>query len=182
MKVSVSKCYQYTLDEARDALVAALEPFGGLDWVQEGMRIGIKANLVTYFRPEAAATTHPILLCALVHLLQDRGASVIIGDSPGGLYNHAYVNRIYSATGMRDVEAAGAILNQDFSVKEANFPEAKAASTFIYTSWLDNVDAIINFCKLKTHGMIGMSAAAKNMFGAIPGTTKPEYHYRFPNH
>lgn len=181
MKVSVAKCSQYTLEEAQNALVFALAPFGGLDWVQEGMMIGIKANLVTYFHPDAAATTHPVLLCALVNMLRSRGASVIIGDSPGGLYNHVYVNRIYSATGMKDVEAAGAILNQDFSVNQANYPEAKAATTFTYTGWLDKVDAIINFCKLKTHGMIGMSAAAKNMFGVVPGTMKPEYHYRFPN-
>lgn len=153
MKVSVAKCSQYTLEEAQNALVFALAPFGGLDWVQEGMIIGIKANLVTYFHPDAAATTHPVLLCALVNMLRSRGASVIIGDSPGGLYNHVYVNRIYSATGMKDVEAAGAILNQDFSVSQANYPEAKAAATFTYTGWLDKVDAIINFCKLKTHGI-----------------------------
>ena len=181
MKVSIEKCVKYSLDEAEKALILALAPFGGLDWVHTGMKIGIKANLVTFFHPDAAATTHPILLSALVRLLRNRGASVIIGDSPGGIYNHVYVNRIYAATGMKEVEATGAILNQDFSVKEAYFPKGKSATTFTYTGWLDNVDAIINFCKLKTHGMIGMSAAAKNMFGAIPGTTKPEYHYRFPN-
>lgn len=181
MKVSVVKCSQYTSEEASLALQKVLTPFGGLDWVHEGMTIGIKANLVTYFHPDAAATTHPVLLCELIKMIRSRGASVILGDSPGGLYNHLYVNRIYSATGMKSAEAAGAKLNQDFSTKEANFPEAKAAKTFSYTGWLDQVDAIINFCKLKTHGMIGMSAAAKNMFGVIPGTTKPEYHYRFPN-
>jgi hypothetical protein len=29
---------------------------------------------------------------------------------------------------------------------------------------------------------MGMSAAAKNMFGVVPGTFKPEYHFRYPNH
>ena len=53
--------------------------------------------------------------------------------------------------------------------------------SFTYTAWLDACDAIIDFCKLKSHGMMGMSAAAKNLFGVIPGTMKPEYHYRFPN-
>ena len=181
MKVSIASCAAYTAQEARDALYNVLEPLGGLDWIHAGMTIAIKANLVSYLRPEAAATTHPVLLCELVRMIRSRGASVIIGDSPGGLYNHAYVNRIYSVTGMRDTEAAGAELNQDFSVKEAQYPEGKAANSFIYTAWLDKADAIINFCKLKTHGMMGMSAAAKNMFGVIPGTTKPEYHYRFPN-
>lgn len=181
MKVSVAKCSQYSPEDAHIALQEVLAPFGGLVWVREGMTIGIKANLVTYFHPETAATTHPVLLCELIKMIRSRGADVILGDSPGGLYNHFYVNRIYSATGMKSAEAAGAKLNQDFSAKQASFPEAKAATTFTYTGWLDNVDAIINFAKLKTHGMIGMSAAAKNMFGVVPGTTKPEYHYRFPN-
>ena len=30
--------------------------------------------------------------------------------------------------------------------------------------------------------MMGMSACVKNLFGVIPGTFKPEYHYRFPAH
>jgi ferredoxin len=54
--------------------------------------------------------------------------------------------------------------------------------SFTYTGYLDNADLIINFCKLKSHGMMGMSCAAKNMFGTIPGVIKPEYHYRFPRY
>ena len=30
--------------------------------------------------------------------------------------------------------------------------------------------------------MMGMSCAAKNMFGTVPGVIKPEYHYRFPKY
>ena len=28
---------------------------------------------------------------------------------------------------------------------------------------------------------VGLTGGCKNMFGAIPGTDKPEYHYRYPN-
>ena len=52
---------------------------------------------------------------------------------------------------------------------------------FQYTAYLDQADAIINFCKLKSHGMMGMSNAAKNLFGVIPGTMKPEFHFQFPD-
>ncbi len=180
MGVSIVKCDNYELETVDTALETVLRPLGGLDWVTEGMTVAIKANLVSHMHPDKAATTHPALLCALVKMLRSRGAHVIIGDSPGGLFNHAYVNRIYSATGMKSVQDAGAELNQDFSVKEAHDPQAIAAKDFTYTAWLDKADAIINFCKLKTHGMMGMSAAAKNLFGTIPGTMKPEYHYRFP--
>ena len=180
MKVSIVKCEDYSNEVVMPALEALLKPLGGLSWVKEGMTVAIKANLVSNMHPDRAATTHPALLCALVTMLKERGARVIVGDSPGGLYNHAYVNRVYAATGMKSVQNAGAELNQDFSQASAHFPDALIAKDFTYTAWLDQADVIINFCKLKTHGMMGMSAAAKNLFGTIPGTMKPEYHYRFP--
>ena len=180
MKVSVAECKSYKEAEVAAALEALLAPLGGLDWVTPGMTIGIKANLVTFLKPEAAATTHPALLCGLVRMLRARGAGVILGDSPGGLYTRVYLERIYNVTGMRAAEEAGAELNHDFSVREAAFPAARRAKSFSYTGWLDRCDALINFCNLKTHGMMSMSGAAKNMFGAVPGTVKPEYHYRFP--
>jgi uncharacterized protein (DUF362 family) len=40
----------------------------------------------------------------------------------------------------------------------------------------------INFCKLKVHGMMGLSAAVKNLYGTIPGTFKVEYHYKYADH
>ena len=176
--VSIVACSSYDMNEVRAALNAVLEPIGGLDWVHEGMKVAIKANLVSMMKPELAATTHPALLCALVEMLKEKGAETVIGDSPGGLYNAAVVNRIYSVTGMKQAEAAGARLNQNFSNCEAHFEEALVAHDFTYTAYLDEADAIIDFCKLKTHGMMGMSAAAKNMFGVVPGTFKPEYHFR----
>ena len=180
--VSIVECRSYEAGEVRRALEEALLPLGGLDWVKPEMCIVIKANLVSMMKPDAAATTHPAMLCELVRMLCERGAKPIIGDSPGGLYNGAFLNRVYQATGMRDAEALGAELNHDFSQKETEFPEAMVAKKFVYTAYLDRADAIIDFCKLKTHGMMGMSAAAKNMFGIIPGTFKPEYHFRYPNH
>ena len=181
-RVSIVSCPAYEPEACREALVKALEPVGGLEFVKPGMRVGIKANLVSFMKPESGATTHPVLLSELTKLLKGRGAaSVVIGDSPGGLYTAAYVKNVYRATGMHQTEAAGAELNMDFSQKEAQFPEAKVAKRFTYTGWLDGCDAIVDFCKLKSHGMMAMSAAAKNLFGAIPGTMKPEYHYKYSN-
>ena len=180
--VALTPCADYDAGTVRTALTAVLAPLGGLDWVRPGMVVGIKANLVSAMKPEECATTHPSLLCALTEMLRERGAEVIIGDSPGGVYTAAFVSHVYSAAGMASCEAVGAQLNRDFGVREASFPEARVLKSFSYTAWLDSCDAIIDFCKLKSHGMMGMSAAAKNLFGVIPGTMKPEYHFRFPNH
>lgn len=181
--VSVVKLGEYSdVLNAKAALTKLLTPIGGLDFVKEGMTVVIKANLVSAMKPDEAATTHPVLISALTEMLCERGASVIIGDSPGGLYNSTFVGRVYKATGMHEAEKYGAVLNDDYSQKNAEFPEGKVLHSFLYTGYLDKADAIINFCKLKSHGMMGMSCAAKNMFGAVPGVTKPEYHFRFPKY
>lgn len=178
-EVSIVRCESYGQAHCDRALREVLEPLGGLEWVKPGMRIAVKANLVAAMKPEKAATTHPALLAALTRLLRARGAEVVIGDSPGGLYNAAVLNHVYDVTGMREAEAAGAILNRNFEQRDVSFPEAHVAKHFTCTAWLEEVDAIISFCKLKGHGMMSLSAAAKNQFGVIPGTMKPEYHFRF---
>ena len=83
--VSTVPCRSYDEQEVKAALSALLAPIGGLDWVETGMKIAIKANLVTFAKPEEAITTHPALICALIGMLKERGAEVIVGDSPGGL-------------------------------------------------------------------------------------------------
>ena len=180
-EISIVPCEDYDSRRVKSALSELLSAIGGLDWVKKDMCIAIKANLVTFAHPDEAVTTHPALICTLIEMLCERGAKVIVGDSPGGLYNATFLNRVYSVCGLGAVEAAGGELNRDFGHAEAHFEGAKVAHDFTYTSYLDKADAIINFCKLKTHGMMGMSAAAKNMFGVVPGTMKPEYHFRYPN-
>ncbi len=176
--VCLVPCATYEAEVCRAALEELIEKAGGLDWVRPGMRIGIKANLVAAMAPDTAATTHPALLKALSELIRERGAVPVIGDSPGGLYNSVFLHRVYAVSG---VDRIGAELNRDFSTREITLPEAKICKTATVTGWLQDCDAIINFCKLKSHGMMGLSAAAKNLFGTVPGTMKPEYHFRFPD-
>ena len=181
MDVAIVRCADYGEETCERALREVLVPFGGLDWVRPGMRVVIKANLVSAMKPEKAATTHPALLAALTRMLRERGANVVIGDSPGGTFAAPHLNAVYRVCGLSEAEAAGAELNRDFSQKEAALPEEHTAKHITYTGYLDGADAIISFCKLKSHGMLSLSAATKNLFGAIPGIIKPEYHYRYPD-
>lgn len=179
--VAVVRCKTYNVEAVKPALEEALNAVNGLDFVMPGMKIIIKPNLVSFKKPDAAATTHPALLEALVEMLLARGADVTIGDSPGGPHSLPLLNRVYAATGMDRVEKLGAKLNRNMNEKTVDFPEGKVLKNFTYTEYLDEADAIIDFCKLKSHGMLGMSAAVKNLFGTIPGLKKPEVHYKFQN-
>lgn len=181
-EIGVVRCNDYDKSNIQKAMDELIDIVGGLDFIKPGMKVAIKANLVTFMKPEEAATTHPALLCDLVSRLTNMGAEVIVGDSPGGIYNSAYLKTVYNVTKVNEIENFGGKLNNNFNQSEANFEEGKVCKHFPYTSYLDDADVIINFCKLKTHGMMGMSSAVKNLFGVIPGTGKPEFHYRYPKH
>lgn len=175
---AVVPCEDYSF--AENALRAAVEAIGGLDFVRPGMRVAIKANLVAAMKPEQAATTHPALVTALVKMLKERGATAVVGDSPGGLFNAAVLAAVYQAAGMHEAEAAGAELNRNTAYHKTAVDGLKMHE-LTYTDYLDDCDAIIDFAKLKAHGMVGMSSAVKNMYGVIPGLLKPETHYLYPD-
>ncbi|MBR6771755.1 MAG: DUF362 domain-containing protein [Clostridia bacterium] len=179
--VSIVPCGSYEAEEVRSALSEAISAVGGLDWVKKGMKIAIKPNLVSAMKPDSAAVTHPTVILELTKMLLSRGAEVIIGDSPGGLYTVSHLDRVYSASGLLSAEELGAKLNRDISQSSVSFPEAYAAKSFNCIDFLLDADAVINVCKLKTHGLMNLSCACKNMFGAVPGVEKAEYHYRFPD-
>ncbi len=180
--VSIAACGNYEELDVRRALEEVLAPFGGLSWVKAGMRIAVKVNLVGAHKPEEAATTHPVPVRLLCEMLRERGAEVVVGDSPGGLYTGAFLSGVYSASGMRDVVMEGVKLNDDFSEAEVSFPSAVSGKQLRLTKYLLDADAVIDFCKPKTHGMMAYTGACKNFYGAVPGLLKGEYHYRYADH
>lgn len=180
--VSIVRCETYEPDAVKAALSAALAPIGGLDWVTPGMKIAIKANLMMRVKPERAATVHPQVATALCQLLIERGAQVVLGDSPGGPFTLSYLSAVYGGTGMRQILETGATLNEDFSIVEVSDPSAVRAKEFQVTNYLLEADAVIDLCKIKTHGLMAYTGACKNLFGAVPGMRKSEYHYRYNTH
>ena len=179
--VFLQPCSDYDSDTVSAAFSALFADPSLLDWVRPGMRIALKVNLVVPHSPDSAATVHPAVVCELCRRLIARGASVIVGDSPGGLFTPAALKLVYARTGMNAVTQTGAELNYDCSETSVFCTSAKTARHFEYTSWIRNADAVVNVCKLKTHGFLTMSGAVKNLFGIIPGTKKPEYHYLYPD-
>ena len=164
------------LDETINSIV---ENFKVLKNIKRGTKVVIKANLVSALAPDKNATTNYKLLASLTNYLLENGCSVVVGDSPGGLFNKKHLDNIYKIT---KVNLTKAKLNDNYEVKNAIFSNAKVLKTFEYTAYLDDADIKINFCKLKTHAMMLMSSAVKNLFGCIPGLLKTEYHYRYSNH
>lgn len=184
MQVSIRRCdsFEYDLERVKTAVWEVLKPLGGIgSFVKPGERVLLKVNLLMKKDPSTATTTHPIFVQAMVELLQAHGASVIIGDSPGGLFNERALRSVYQGCGITEMaERCGAALNWNVGSSEVSNPDAKYLKTLINVDMLRDVDRVINLAKLKTHGMMKMTGAVKNLFGTVPGTMKAEYHLNWP--
>lgn len=176
------ECKNYEFDEVYQRMKQLLFQNHLLDFVKEGMTIAIKANLVSASKPDHAVVTHPIVVAALCKILLEMNVKVVVGDSPGGLFNDAVLNNIYHKTNMDMVCQYGAQLNHNYKQEIIDVDHLKIVKHLDCSAWLLEADAIINFAKMKTHGMMSLSGSVKNMFGSVPGTIKLEYHYRYPSH
>ena len=145
-------------------------------------KITVKPNLLMKRRPEDGTTTHPSLVEAVLRRVQKvSNAQITIADSPGGPFTRAALEGIYKASGMEEVaRRTGAVLNYDTGSTHVPNPEGELCKAFDLINPIAGADFIISICKLKSHCMTGLSGGVKNLFGCIPGLTKPEFHWRYP--
>ncbi len=182
VKVGLKSCPDYELAHVQQAVDALFELCGGIESiVKPGQRVLVKVNLLMKRKPEQATTTHPEVARAIVKAVQRAGGVPILADSPGGPYTKGMLSGVYEACGMKDVaEETGCVLNDDFSTTVHYDEHAQVAKHLDLIGLVDKVDAIITVGKLKTHGFTTMTGSVKNLYGLVPGTTKVEYHARYP--
>lgn len=168
----------YAQPQVDAALERLLSLIGGLDWVRPGMRLVVKPNLLLPRHPEAAATTHPALVDALLRQLTARGAAVMIGDSPGGPFSPRLLKLLYDTARMTPLERSGVTLNFNTRSRRIENPAGTILKQADIAEFILDADAVISFAKLKTHTFMAYTGAVKNLFGVVPGTIKAEYHQR----
>jgi ferredoxin len=73
-------------------------------------------------------------------------------------------------------QQAGIKLNRDTSSRPASYAEGILTKHFDIITPVYEAAAVFNLCKMKTHLFTMMTGAVKNIFGVIPGLSKPGYH------
>ena len=180
--VSILRCEDYDVERVEAAVRRAVDLLGGLgQYVRPGQRVLVKPNLLRPSPPEAAATTHPAVVRAVVRLVQEAGATPVIADAPGGGLTTALLKRVYRRTGMIDVaEETGADLSYDLRGVQVPNPNGALLKLIDVMAAVTEADAVINLPKLKTHNLTRLTGAVKNLFGVVPGVLKAAYHARLP--
>lgn len=182
-QVYAASCPDYS--QAETCIRALVEQMGGMGrFVRPGERIVLKANLLRAAPPESAICTHPAVVEAVAKLVKEAGGTPVICDSPGGaLHKEAVLRSLYEKTGMAAAAAAaGAELSMDSSTRTVSLPEGKVLRQAEIITPVAEADGVIDLCKMKTHVLMSMTGAVKNLFGVIPGLSKVGYHATHPDH
>jgi uncharacterized protein (DUF362 family) len=173
-EVCITQCNNYEYSRILAGVASLLEPLGGMSaFVKQGERILLKPNMLSAKKPEQAVTTHPMIVRVVADMVREAGGRVMVGDSPGIGSFRSVAEKSGIASAARE---SGAELVEFDEVIEIHgsgmFRRISVASAY----W--QADKIINLPKLKTHEMMTMTCAVKNLFGAVVGTEKAGWHLK----
>jgi len=177
-KVYIVKCKDY--EGVEDKVKTLINLMGGIGrFAKQGESIVLKVNLLREARPEQAVSTHPSLVAAVASLAKEQGAAPVIADSPGGgyRYNTKTLDKIYHTSGMHQAaKQAGIDVNWDTTARPVSYSDGILTKHFDIITPVLEANGLFNLCKMKTHLFTVMTGAVKNIFGVIPGLSKPGYH------
>jgi len=176
-KVSLIRQADYQNPGLKESIVKLLAPLGGMEnFVKPGTKVVLKLNLVCPTKGHTLAYTQAEIFRAVAELALDCGALVSCGDSPG-MSNAA---RVATIAGIAPVAAQLGVPVIEFTPQEIH-DENRLFKTVRLAKELLEADTVINLPRLKTHSQMILTAAVKNLFGAVIGPEKFSWHYRAGN-
>ena len=171
-KVSIVRCPDYEREKVFDSVKRAIDLIGGINaFVKPGSKVLLKPNLLSPHPPEDCVTTHPEVIRAVARLVKEAGGVVWLGDSPGGYGKN--IDEILEKSGI------GKIADEE-GIEIKKFNTSKFVDGIPVSRHVLDADCVISIPKLKTHSITVLTAAIKNMFGAVVGLYKAECHSRAP--
>jgi uncharacterized protein (DUF362 family)/Pyruvate/2-oxoacid:ferredoxin oxidoreductase delta subunit len=179
--VSLVACEDYRREPVEEAVARALQLLGGAESIVEaGRSVFIKTNIVYAAPPESGIVTHPEVVRAVVREFMKVTCDVTVGDSPGGPFNQTLLKRAYEKSGLAEVARdTGAKLGYDTATIDVSLPRGGVVKRLTLCRSMVEADCLVSVSKFKAHRFMNVTGPIKNLYGAVPGTTKLAYHSRF---
>jgi uncharacterized protein (DUF362 family)/NAD-dependent dihydropyrimidine dehydrogenase PreA subunit len=176
VKVAIERCADYDQERVNAAIRSAVDSLGGMDaFVKPGQRVLLKPNLLTGKPVEKAVCTHPAILRAVALLVMESGAEPFVGDSP----STGSARKAAEKCGLLEAALELGVELVNFSeAMEVENPHSKRYRTVSIARKVMEADAVISLSRVKTHAMMLMTMAVKNLFGCVVGTRKSQWHLR----
>ena len=172
----------YDQAEVDAAVRTGVELLGGIGaFVKQEEKILLKPNLLSGALPQKAITTHPAVFSAVCRLLREAGyAHLSYGDSPGNPVTTP--EKAADVSGISGAAEKWHLEKADFDAGSVvRFPEGKTAHSFYLCKGVQEADALINLCKMKTHALERITGGVKNLYGCVCGAKKAVGHAQYPS-
>lgn len=169
-KVAIVRCPDYGEKLVEEKVRGAIGLLGGIEkFISKGDKVLIKPNVLRASSPEAHVTTHPLIVKAVVKMVQEVGGIPTIMDMTwvGSLHS---TKKALTETGLADV-------GKEMGVEVKGFEEngwervkvnGKIFRELYAPKFLMNADKVISLPKMKTHLEGIITGAIKNWFGCVP--------------
>jgi len=168
-RVIVSNC-SYDGAELRRTVAAAFDAF---EFDVRKRLVLVKPNMLGPFEPQRGITTHPAVIKAVVAVLKERGAEVMVGDNPG---MHGFGRNVLCAEKCGLYEASGGTF-VNFSETPVEIETgSRFTGRLLVSRQVLEADLVVTVPKFKTHVVTTITGAMKNSFGFLVGGQKPELH------
>ncbi len=170
-QVIVSRCLDYRQVDVRRTVDTLLDRLRIPAMVRRGDTVLVKPNMIAPRPAHAAVQTDPMVVAEVARALKDLGARPLVGDSPAW----GTVSSCARAAGLdRLLRPLGVDLVR------LNRPVRRVLldgrTHLLVSSVQFEVDLVVNVPKFKAHQQLFFTFAVKNMFGCVPGKTKPIWH------
>lgn len=172
--VSIIRCNSYEPALVFEATKKAIDLIGGIsNFIKPKSNVLVKPNLLIAKEPQYGITTHPEVVRAVIKILKEINCKIFIGDGPSVWGNQIEnIEEVYAVCGMKKI-------CQEESIELVKFDKRRWRGKFPLTTFLDTCDYLVSVPKFKTHSLMTLTGAIKNLFGLVSGTYKTELHKKY---
>ena len=159
-EVVILSCESYEEELVYSTLKKGIALLGGWEtFLEKEEKILLKPNLVRKTEVERAVITHPAVVKGIVRLLQEEGyVHLSCGDSCGV----GSAKKVMEGTGMDQMLEDYGVTIVDFNEgSTVSYPQGHTAKEFFLAKPVQETDALINLCKMKTHALERVTGGVK---------------------
>ena len=173
-KVYYAYTKNYDNKVLKDALLSAflpcVEKIGGV----RGKRVMIKPNFLEWKGHDKPVCVAPELLLALCRMLKNQGAqSIAVIENPAVKAAPVIVESMGISGELAEL---GVTVKNCADYRQCPMTGTSAFHQMELSQEFRNFDLVIDFAKAKTHAMMTLTLAVKNLFGLVRGSERLGWH------
>lgn len=138
----------------------------------------IKPNLCYYWNASTGETTDGRIVGSIIKYLKQKasGVQITVAEADASAMKTKFCFGILGYGDLCEQHSVGLMNLSEGEISKRIVTVENQKLTLPFNQALLNADLVVNVPKLKTHNLVGVTCALKNMFGAISKPRKYSYH------